>query len=237
VLICFVFFIPYLHRRLVKEDWQLRWYHFFLGPILYRRGPVPPPPDGHPAQVVQNYYRGHKTREELEAEGIDRTVIDDIENRKETGQPASKDIIAKTSSSSDEATQATQPAAKSLEAYEAEDLPWYAKPHQGKWYTPVNLLAIVARAFMRGVDKDVVGSQLQKSRLAGNLQDMHARTPHYDNKTEHLYSFLQVLTAATASFAHGSNDVSNAMGPLSTIYLIWNTGKLSAKAPVPIWVL
>ena len=45
------------------------------------------------------------------------------------------------------------------------------------------------------------------------------------------------MTAATASFAHGSNDVSNSIGPLATIFLIWNSGELSSKSPVPIWVL
>lgn len=33
----------------------------------------------------------------------------------------------------------------------------------------------------------------------------------YPNEVEHLYSFMQVLTACTASFAHGANDVANAM--------------------------
>ncbi|KAG8844688.1 Na+/Pi symporter [Serendipita sp. 411] len=66
---------------------------------------------------------------------------------------------------------------------------------------------------------------------------MHARAEHYDNKTEYLYSFLQVMTAMTASFAHGSNDVSNAMGPLATIYLVWSTDTIASKAPVPIWIL
>jgi sodium-dependent phosphate transporter len=46
-----------------------------------------------------------------------------------------------------------------------------------------------------------------------------------------------VLTAAVASFVHGSNDVSNAIGPLAAIFLIWNTGELSSKSPVPVWIL
>jgi solute carrier family 20 (sodium-dependent phosphate transporter) len=43
--------------------------------------------------------------------------------------------------------------------------------------------------------------------------------------------------AAVASFAHGSSDVSNAIGLLAAIFLIWNSGEVSAKSPVPIWVL
>jgi solute carrier family 20 (sodium-dependent phosphate transporter) len=46
-----------------------------------------------------------------------------------------------------------------------------------------------------------------------------------------------VLTAAVASFAHGLNDVSNAIESLAAIFLIWNTGELSSKSPVPVWVL
>jgi sodium-dependent phosphate transporter len=66
---------------------------------------------------------------------------------------------------------------------------------------------------------------------------MHSRAAHYDNQTEHLYSFLQVLTAATQSFAHGSNDVANAIGPLATIYLVWQTNSIASTVPVPIWTL
>ena len=73
--------------------------------------------------------------------------------------------------------------------------------------------------------------------LTGDLRHMHARAAHFDNKTEYLFSFLQALTASTASFAHGANDVSNAMGPFATIYLIWSSGALASRAPVPIWIL
>lgn len=107
----------------------------------------------------------------------------------------------------------------------------------GPWYYPKNLWKIIVDAALHGVRVDVISEQGRSSKLAGNVNDMHARAAHFDNKTEHLYSFLQILTAATASFAHGANDVSNATGPLATIYLVWHTGVVNKKAPVPVWVL
>lgn len=59
----------------------------------------------------------------------------------------------------------------------------------------------------------------------------------YDNKTEYLYSLLQVVTASFASFAHGSNDVANALGPLAGVFQIWNDGSFSSKAKVPYWMI
>ena len=43
----------------------------------------------------------------------------------------------------------------------------------------------------------------------------------------------QVFSACVMSFAHGSNDVANAMGPFSGIYYIWETRQVPTKAPVP----
>ncbi|CAI5489012.1 unnamed protein product [Closterium sp. Naga37s-1] len=56
-------------------------------------------------------------------------------------------------------------------------------------------------------------------------ENKHATRAHevalvYDNKTEYLYSLLQVMTAAFASFAHGSNDIANALGPVADGYHI-----------------
>ena len=41
-----------------------------------------------------------------------------------------------------------------------------------------------------------------------------------------------MFSACVMSFAHGSNDVANAMGPFSGVYYIWTTEQVPTKAPV-----
>ncbi|GMF02219.1 unnamed protein product [Ambrosiozyma monospora] len=85
---------------------------------------------------------------------------------------------------------------------------------------------------------DVIEQQVYDSSiLSHGVENIHARSRHYDIKVEHVFSMLQAITACTMSFAHGSNDISNAAGPLSTIYLVWTTNTTTKKADVPIWVL
>ncbi|XP_035246085.1 sodium-dependent phosphate transporter 1-B [Anguilla anguilla] len=50
-----------------------------------------------------------------------------------------------------------------------------------------------------------------------------------------LFQFLQILTACFGSFAHGGNDVSNAIGPLVAIWLVYQSGKV--VGPTPVWLL
>jgi phosphate/sulfate permease len=46
------------------------------------------------------------------------------------------------------------------------------------------------------------------------------------------------MTAASASFVHGANDVANGIGPYASIYQIWQTSNIpGAKSAVPIWIL
>jgi len=67
--------------------------------------------------------------------------------------------------------------------------------------------------------------------------DMWDEAEVYDPKAERLYSYLQVFTACALSFAHGSNDVANAVAPICAVLAIYDTGVLTSEAPVPQWVL
>ncbi|XP_012284709.1 sodium-dependent phosphate transporter 1-B [Orussus abietinus] len=52
-----------------------------------------------------------------------------------------------------------------------------------------------------------------------------------------LFSFLQVLTAAFGSFAHGGNDVSNAIGPLIALWAVYAEGSARQEADTPLLIL
>lgn len=56
-------------------------------------------------------------------------------------------------------------------------------------------------------------------------------------QVEKLFAYLQVGTACSVAFAHGANDVANAIGPFAAIFAVFRTGDLSMKVPVPIWLL
>ncbi|MDF1689031.1 MAG: anion permease [Cycloclasticus sp.] len=59
---------------------------------------------------------------------------------------------------------------------------------------------------------------------------------HYTN-VEKIFSVLMLLTACAMAFAHGSNDVANAIGPLAAVASIVDSGELSQKSALPIWIL
>ena len=218
-----IFLVPWMYRVVAKEDWQLRWYHIIIGPLLLKRGEVPPAPADFKG-VVRNYYEGHLTREELEMKRTGRAVrADDVEAAAAEMKTAPSECEVEI-----DGPHASPPEKKSLIG---------PKP-EGVWHSRDVLFWYVKWAFLRGVDRDVVNLQSEKSFIAGDIEELHARARHYDNKTEFMYTFMQIMTASTASFTHGANDVANAIGPYATIYQVWKQGVVPPhESQVPDWIL
>lgn len=60
-----------------------------------------------------------------------------------------------------------------------------------------------------------------------------------NNKTSinNLFTLPLIFAAALLSFAHGANDVANAVGPLAAINDAITSGGIASKASIPLWVM
>jgi len=55
---------------------------------------------------------------------------------------------------------------------------------------------------------------------------------------ERIFAVLMVFTACAMAFAHGSNDVANAIGPLAAIVsVVQSGGEIASKSILPPWIL
>ena len=57
------------------------------------------------------------------------------------------------------------------------------------------------------------------------------------NGVERVFAILMIFTACAMAFAHGSNDVANAVGPVAAIVGVLQSGSVTAQSVVPGWVL
>jgi inorganic phosphate transporter, PiT family len=60
---------------------------------------------------------------------------------------------------------------------------------------------------------------------------------HFAN-VEKIFAVLMIVTACAMAFAHGSNDVANAIGPLAAVVsIVGNNGEIGAKSALAWWIL
>jgi len=75
--------------------------------------------------------------------------------------------------------------------------------------------------------------------VVGQIQeDLTADKKFSYSSVEKIFGVLMVFTACSMAFAHGSNDVANAVGPLASIVSVIKSGGVILKSvTVPSWVL
>ncbi|KAK4702578.1 solute carrier family 20 (sodium-dependent phosphate transporter), partial [Phenoliferia sp. Uapishka_3] len=186
-----VFWLPYVYCKAIRKDHSasnfsfalidldtkgsfgsaLRWYHFFFGPLLWRRPLPEAPADGAKSHIPD--YRHRKDVADESAPEI--TTERSIEDQSSSSGNTEKDITELEPTTDNPSTLAKE--------VEEVDL----HPIVGDWFMPKN---------------------------------------------------LWIAIRCVASFAHGANDVSNAVGPYAVIYQVWSTGNAGAsRAPIPVWLL
>ena len=89
----------------------------------------------------------------------------------------------------------------------------------------------VAASF--GLIGAVVTYILVKPRISSKIASLE------DNRASinTLFTIPLIFAAAMLSFAHGANDVANAVGPLAAIYDALSNATISTKASIPLWVM
>ncbi len=83
-----------------------------------------------------------------------------------------------------------------------------------------------------------------KNELRDCMSDVKRRGKDLGNEEEKTYKvvervfiFLQIISACFVAFAHGANDVANAIGPMAAVIGVLKTGTVALTVPVPLWVL
>ena len=68
-------------------------------------------------------------------------------------------------------------------------------------------------------------------------QDMAADAKNRFSSVERVFAILMIFTACSMAFAHGSNDVANAVGPMATVINTIKSNSVTSSSPVAPWVL
>ncbi|KAL2040677.1 hypothetical protein N7G274_006656 [Stereocaulon virgatum] len=217
LLLSYVFFVPYLDRRIIKQDARLKFWHIPLGPTLWKKDPYIYFPAKADGPVVIDYYEKAYTLEDTSSDNFTQ------------GSHSEKDKAVAETSALEKANPLTVPTARKR-IVEPEER-FLAPTKHLPFVHPSRLWSWTKYIFFQGVTRDCV------SHTSEHLKRTHARVYQYDNRVEHLYTYAQVVSAMFMSIAHGSNDVANAVGPWAAAYSTYQAGAVATKVPTPVWIL
>ena len=84
-----------------------------------------------------------------------------------------------------------------------------------------------------GIIVAIIGTAL----LSRVKRDEEAEKTDRFASVEKVFAILMIFTACAMAFAHGSNDVANAVGPLAAVVGVVKSGAVEAKTAMPGWIL
>ncbi|RCJ14551.1 phosphate permease [Nostoc sp. ATCC 43529] len=124
----------------------------------------------------------------------------------------------------------TQPLTNFLIEQVGLNIPTYDIPLLTGAVAAVGLTIISWRQLEQPEDK-------QTSKITPNSSLLTPHSP-FPTPVERLFARFQLLSACFVAFAHGSNDVGNAIAPLAAIVYINSTGNVPTDGiAIPIWIL
>lgn len=92
--------------------------------------------------------------------------------------------------------------------------------------------------YLLAVGVAVVVAIVGKILIGRALKEPDHDDPAHQNDIEKVFAVLMIITACCMAFAHGSNDVANAIGPLAAVVsVVSNDGAISGKAALDWWIL
>ncbi|THV90876.1 sodium/phosphate symporter, partial [Aureobasidium pullulans] len=242
-LLAALFFVPYVRARVIKKDASVKGWMFIYGPALLNR----PVHESAEKASVPDYAVVQDEEEDDKNKNPETT-------EKAMSSPNSPQILAASPELSYQELQAQSDyKLKQRLLKKRGPMGWAMRTLEnnpmgaGQIYEIHNmktffrrLPAMITVGLLYGFHYDIHAAQ---SGISGTpeglrMQRVYAAAEKYPNEVEHTYSFVQVLTACTASFAHGANDIGNSVGPWAVIYSAWSTGDAAkSKATVPVWQL
>ncbi len=110
----------------------------------------------------------------------------------------------------------------------------------GRAFLSLSTSAILSLSLSVGLSAAFL-CHLFMQRIPGSLQLAEgfrpsSRVSHYSG-VEKIFVYLQILSACLVAFAHGANDVANAIGPVAAVLSVLKTNMLNATTDVPLWLL
>ncbi len=101
----------------------------------------------------------------------------------------------------------------------------------------VGLDLTTQNAYLAAIATGIVVALIGKYFISKIKIDPKAEQAFHFATVERVFGVLMVVTAMAMAFAHGSNDVANAIGPVAAVISVAQTGVVAQESAVSVWIL